>query len=75
LADIQPTQQPHAAPASVAQPSAEKIHVTVRNRTRVLFDGDVKAVTSKNDTGIFDILPEHSNFNFLDTSPLTNQDT
>jgi len=37
----------------------------------VYFDGDVKAVTSKNDTGIFDILPEHSNFISLITSPLT----
>lgn len=50
--------------------SEEKIHVTVRNRMKLLFDDDVKSLTSKNDSGIFDILPEHSNFISLITSPL-----
>src|SRR6266568_6548943 len=67
MADTQPTQQINPPPA----PSAEKIHVTVRNRIRVLFDDYAKSVTSKNDTGIFDVLPEHSNFISLITSPLT----
>jgi len=61
MADIQTqsTQQQ----AQPSQPvGAEKIHVIVRNRTQILFNDDVKSVTSKNDTGIFDILPEHSNF-------------
>ncbi len=40
----------------------ESIHVMVRNRRQVLFEDDVKAVTSRNDTGLFDVLPEHSNF-------------
>jgi F0F1-type ATP synthase epsilon subunit len=52
-----PVQTPVTNPAA-----AEKIHVTVRNRTQILFSEYVKALTSKNDTGIFDILPEHANF-------------
>lgn len=50
--------------------SAEKIHLTIRNRTKIIFNEDVKSITSRNDTGIFDILPEHSNFISLITSPL-----
>ncbi|MBA3724701.1 MAG: hypothetical protein H0W89_07530 [Candidatus Levybacteria bacterium] len=42
--------------------STIKIHLMVRNRKQILFDGDVKALTSKNDSGIFDVLPEHANF-------------
>ena len=69
----QPTQQsgPSSQPLkSVPAPSPMKIRVTVRNRTQVVFDGEVKSVSSKNDTGIFDILPEHSNFISLISSPL-----
>lgn len=40
----------------------DSVHVMVRNRRQVLFEDDVKAVTSRNDTGLFDVLPEHSNF-------------
>ena len=50
--------------------SGETIHVIIRNRTQILFDDEVKSVTSKNDTGIFDVLPEHTNFISLITSPL-----
>jgi F0F1-type ATP synthase epsilon subunit len=39
-----------------------KIHLLVRNRDKIFFDEDVKAITSVNDTGLFDILPQHSNF-------------
>ena len=70
MADAQTTQQT-TPPAPEVELSAEKIHLTVRNRTKVLFDDDVKSVTSKNDTGIFDVLPEHSNFISLISSPLT----
>src|ERR1700733_2667690 len=49
---------------------AQKIHLTVRNRTMILFNDDVKSVTSRNDTGVFDILPEHSNFISLISTPL-----
>jgi F0F1-type ATP synthase epsilon subunit len=62
--------EPPQTQAASLNTSAEKIHVTVRNRIKVLFDEDVKSLTSKNDTGIFDILPEHSNFISLITSPL-----
>jgi F0F1-type ATP synthase epsilon subunit len=68
MADIQ---QPNPTPPAQVNPAAEKIHIRVRNRTRVLFDGDAKSITSKNDTGVFDVLPEHSNFISLITSPLT----
>jgi ATP synthase delta/epsilon subunit-like protein len=51
-------------------PAVVKIHVTVRNRTMILFSDDVKSVTSRNDSGLFDVLPEHSNFISLITSPL-----
>lgn len=50
--------------------SKKTIHLTVRNRIQILFNDEVKSVTSKNDTGIFDILPEHSNFISLVSSPL-----
>lgn len=38
------------------------INVVVRNRENILFQDKVAAVTSYNDKGIFDILPEHENF-------------
>lgn len=38
------------------------IHIVARNKDRILFDGDVFAVTSYNDKGEFDVLPEHENF-------------
>jgi F0F1-type ATP synthase epsilon subunit len=41
---------------------SEKIHLLVRSRKKIIFDADVKAVTSINDKGIFDILPEHAHF-------------
>jgi len=53
----------------------ETIHVTVRNRIQVLFNDEAKAVTSKNDTGTFDVLPEHSNFICLISSPLVIRKT
>jgi F0F1-type ATP synthase epsilon subunit len=67
MADVQ-MQQP--TQPLVNNPADVKIKVTVRNRMAILFDDYVKAVTSKNDTGEFDILPEHSNFISLITSPL-----
>lgn len=36
--------------------------LAVRSREKTLFEGEVKAVTSYNDKGIFDILPYHTNF-------------
>jgi F0F1-type ATP synthase epsilon subunit len=69
MADSQPT-QPLVETQSIAAVNTEKIKVTVRNRTAILFDDYAKSVTSKNDTGVFDVLPTHSNFISLITSPL-----
>ena len=38
------------------------LHVFIRNREKVLFDEDVQSISSRNEKGIFDILPLHSNF-------------
>jgi F0F1-type ATP synthase epsilon subunit len=38
------------------------IHVVVKDRNHVLFDGDATGLTSKNNKGIFDILLNHANF-------------
>jgi F0F1-type ATP synthase epsilon subunit len=40
----------------------QKLHLVVLRRDGTLFDGDVEAVSSKNEVGPFDILPEHGNF-------------
>lgn len=37
------------------------LSVLLRNRTKVLFEGGAMAVTSYNEKGIFDILPQHMN--------------
>ncbi len=36
--------------------------VTVRDRNGIVFDGEVRAVSTYNSKGLFDILPVHSNF-------------
>lgn len=38
------------------------INVTIRNKQGILFNDKVKTVSSYNDKGPFDILPEHENF-------------
>ncbi len=38
------------------------LHVFIRNREKILFDEDVQSISSRNEKGIFDILPLHSNF-------------
>lgn len=43
-------------------PSQQSIHLLLRNREKVLFEGDVFAVSSVNSKGVFDILPGHINF-------------
>jgi len=70
MADTQPISQNQTPPPAV-NPADEKIHLVLRNRNQILFNDYVKAVTSKNDTGVFDILPEHSNFISLISTPLT----
>jgi hypothetical protein len=60
---VQPAPPPIASSdAPIQKIVSDRIHVMVRNRRQILFDDDVKAVTSINDTGLFDVLPEHSNF-------------
>jgi len=39
-----------------------KLQLTVRNRERVLINEEVKSLSSYNDKGVFDVLPEHTNF-------------
>lgn len=38
------------------------IHLVIRSREKVAFEGEVFAFTSVNERGIFDVLPEHENF-------------
>lgn len=40
----------------------DSITVTIKNRKGILVQEEVKAVSSFNDKGIFDVLPEHANF-------------
>ncbi len=40
----------------------DTINVIVRSRQGVVFEGELAAITSYNQVGIFDVLPEHSNF-------------
>jgi len=39
-----------------------KLLLTVRNREQVLINEEVKSLSSFNDKGVFDVLPEHTNF-------------
>lgn len=41
---------------------SQTINVVVRNRNIILFQDKVEGVTSYNDRGVFDILPEHESF-------------
>jgi len=43
-------------------PDSPTLTVTIRNKDKTLFKGQAYAITSINDKGIFDILPEHENF-------------
>ena len=42
--------------------SGDKIQVTVLTPQRLLYKGPAVAITSVNDQGEFDVLPQHSNF-------------
>lgn len=42
--------------------SHDTLHVFIRNRDSVMFQGDVVSISTRNEKGIFDILPLHSNF-------------
>lgn len=38
------------------------LNVIIRNKDKALYNGEAYAVTSVNDKGVFDILPQHENF-------------
>ena len=40
----------------------KKLHVNIKDRGRIYFDGEANAVTTYNEMGIFDVLPMHENF-------------
>lgn len=42
--------------------SSPKIHVIIKQKGRIYFEGDVFALSSYNDKGLFDVLPFHENF-------------
>jgi F0F1-type ATP synthase epsilon subunit len=42
--------------------SKTEIYIKILNMESVLFEGTVSSVSSYNESGIFDILPLHSNF-------------
>jgi len=39
-----------------------KIHVIIKDKTRIYYEGDIFALSSYNEKGLFDILPFHENF-------------
>lgn len=39
-----------------------KLHVIIKDKTRIYYEGDVFAVSSYNEAGLFDVLPYHENF-------------
>ena len=46
----------------MAQNQTSDLELTVRDRTRVIFNGPIKSLSSVNETGPFDILQSHANF-------------
>ena len=49
----------------------DKLMVTVRTRLGLAFEGELAAVSSFNQVGPFDVLPEHSNFVTMIAKKLT----
>ncbi len=40
----------------------QQLKVSIRNRRKVLYEGQVRALSSVNSVGDFDVLPQHANF-------------
>ena len=40
----------------------DKISLIIKTREKVIFEGNVKAISSFNQVGPFDVLPAHANF-------------
>lgn len=38
------------------------INVLIKSKSKILYEGDVTTLTSKNERGVFDILLSHTNF-------------
>lgn len=38
------------------------LNVTMKSREKEFFEGEAKSVTSSNDDGVFNVLPQHANF-------------
>lgn len=43
-------------------PEFEKLYVVVKSPEGTMFEGNAQTVSSVNDKGLFDILPNHANF-------------
>lgn len=43
-------------------PNITNLTIVIRNRDKVLFNGQAAAISSVDDKGVFDILPQHENF-------------
>lgn len=54
--------QPIQPPLNPQVPKDRLLHVSIRNREKIIYDSAALAVSSVNDKGVFDILPEHINF-------------
>lgn len=50
------------------------LHLIIQTREGIIYDGDILALTGKNNKGTFDILPMHGNFITLlgDTISITD---
>jgi F0F1-type ATP synthase epsilon subunit len=46
------------------------LNVIVRSRENIIYQGQARSVSSKNELGKFDVLPMHSNFISLLKSPI-----
>jgi F0F1-type ATP synthase epsilon subunit len=38
-----------------------KLHLNIKDKGRIFFEGEVSAISTYNDIGIFDVLPMHEN--------------
>lgn len=43
-------------------PALDELYITIRNSESLLYEGAIKAITSFNEKGKFDIIPMHTNF-------------
>ncbi len=60
-----PTQTPVAAPTAIQKNAlffGQEFDLLIRNRSHALFQGKAAAVTSRNENGVMDVLPQHTHF-------------